>query len=119
MAKHGWKPGQGLGANNEGIIEPLSVEIAPRNKRSKAQGGRRQGPLIGRIVGGQRAKEDGPGKFGKMSEVAVLTGMIPAGMDTGKELREGDLMMEIGRAAEKVSYLELTCLVDGEWTERN
>ncbi|KAI9688481.1 MAG: hypothetical protein M1822_001430 [Bathelium mastoideum] len=111
LAKYGWKPGQGLGANNEGIVDPLSVVIEkqPRSRgkagKQDSRGGRPGNQLIGKIIGGKRAKDDEPDEFGKLSEVVVFRGMV-AGLDVEREMREGDLMMNLGRAVEKYGRVE-------------
>jgi splicing factor 45 len=66
---------------------------------------------MGKIVGGKKSKkaeEEEGGKFGEMSEVIVLRGML-RGMDVQRELEEGDgdggLMQEIGEeCGEKVRF---------------
>ncbi|KAL9097238.1 MAG: hypothetical protein Q9165_000665 [Trypethelium subeluteriae] len=105
MAKHGWAKGQGLGADEEGITTALKVQVSKRKKKADAEGGGWAGPQIARIVGGKRAKEVEEGKFGKMSAVVVLRGMV-AGLDVEKEMREGELMMDIGRSVEKYGRVE-------------
>ncbi|KAJ9642445.1 hypothetical protein H2199_004826 [Coniosporium tulheliwenetii] len=97
MAKYGWTKGSGLGASGSGIITPLAVKADKRKKLSDAQGGgfKDKGGK-GKIIGGKKAKtaEDEGGKFGAMSEVIVLSGMVD-GLDLGAEM-QGDLMQEIG-----------------------
>lgn len=97
MAKYGWTKGSGLGASGSGIITPLAVKADKRKKLSDAQGGgfKDKGGK-GKIVGGKKAKtaEEEGGKFGAMSEVVVLSGMVD-GLDLGAEM-QGDLMQEIG-----------------------
>lgn len=114
MSKYGWSKGKGLGADNSGIINPLSVQLEKRKKKSDAEGGGfRNGPGgRGKIVGGKRnvtektsaekAEEEG-GKFGPMSEVIVLRGMVD-GMNLDEEVDDGGLMQEIGEeCGEKVN----------------
>lgn len=103
MAKHGWKQGAGLGADEEGITAPLQVQLQKRKKKADAEGGGWAGPRMAKIVGGKRAKEVAEGKFGKLSAVVVLMGMV-AGLDVEREMRDGELMMDIGRSVEKVSF---------------
>ena len=110
MGKYGWTKGSGLGANNSGILNPLRVKLEKQKKRPDAEGGGVIGPSggIGKIIGGQRKKVEGEeegGKFGPMSEVVMLRGMV-AGMDLDYELSEGNLMQEIGEeCGEKVSVI--------------
>ena len=106
MNKYGWTKGSGLGADGGGIIAPLRVQVEKQKKRSDAEGGGLIGPASrGKIIGGQKkagAEEEEHGKFGPMSEVVILRGMLD-GMDVEYELGEGNLMQEIGEeCGEKV-----------------
>ena len=99
MSKYGWSKGSGLGASGSGIINPLRVQVAKQKKKPDSEGGGVVGPRTGTIVGGRKnvsaPKEEG--KFGIMSEVVVLRGMVD-GMDLDAEMGDGDggLMQEIG-----------------------
>lgn len=113
MSKYGWTKGSGLGASGSGIVNPLRAQVVKQKKKPDAEGGGFVGPgAMGKIVGGTRkgGKNDGTegGKFGAMSEVIVLRGMID-GMDLDAELEgngDGGLMQEIGEeCAEKVRPL--------------
>lgn len=109
MSKYGWSRGTGLGADGSGIINPLRVQVEKRKKKSDAEGGGfRDAGGRGKIIGGQRKvpeKEDEGGRFGPMSEVIVLRGMVD-GMNLDEEVEgagDGGLMQEIGdECAEKV-----------------
>lgn len=111
MSKYGWSRGTGLGADGSGIINPLRVQIEKRKKKSDAEGGGfRDAGGRGKIIGGKKnlpEQEPAPetGKFGPMSEVIVLRGMVD-GMDLAEEVEgagDGGLMQEIGdECAEKV-----------------
>lgn len=110
MSKYGWSKGTGLGADGTGIINPLRVQIEKRKKKSDAEGGGFRDPGgRGKIIGGKRnaaEKNSEVGKFGPMSEVIVLRGMID-GMDLDEEAEGGDggLMQEIGdECDEKVCF---------------
>jgi len=123
MSKYGWSKGKGLGADGSGIVNPLRVQVEKRKKKSDAEGGGFRDPPGGRgkIIGGKKnapvEKESEVGKFGQMSEVIVLRGMVD-GMDLDEEVEgagDGGLMQEIGdECAEKVRgivtliYYELT-----------
>ena len=107
MSKYGWTKGSGLGANSSGIVNPLRVQVEKQKKKSDSEGGGFVGPGgMGKIIGGKKKGGAGDGseegKFGAMSEVIVLKGMID-GMDLDEELASGDLMQEIGEeCGEKV-----------------
>lgn len=114
MSKYGWSKGRGLGADESGITAPLCVQVEKRKKKSDAEGGGFREPGgRGKIIGGQRkvaadGNEEGMGgKFGEMSEVVVLRGMVE-GMDLDAEVEgagDGGLMQEIGEeCAEKVRH---------------
>ena len=126
MSKYGWTKGQGLGATNSGIINPLRVQVEkqPKKKGSGADGSGWLGDggtapkttaasSRGRIIGGKKKKgdNDDEGQFGRMSEVVVLRGMVD-GLDLDAEMHGagddggggGGLMQEIGEeCSEKVS----------------
>lgn len=114
MSKYGWTKGSGLGASGSGIINPLRVQVEKQKKKADAEGGGFVGPGgRGKIIGGKKKKgadggaESEEGKFGAMSEVIILRGMVD-GMDLDAELEsagDGGLMQEIGEeCGEKVKY---------------
>jgi hypothetical protein len=98
MAKYGWTKGSGLGAESTGITSALRVKV----DKGKGAG-------HGKILGGKKKKDaTAAGKFGEMSEVIVLRGMLD-GMDVGRELTEGNLVQEIGEeCGEKVRRVKMT-----------
>lgn len=105
MNKYGWTKGSGLGADGSGIINPLHVQVQKRKKKSDSEGGGFANPATGKIVGGKRNVKDGEeaGKFGAMSEVVKLSGMVGEN-DTQDE--EG-LIQEIGEeCGEKYGNVE-------------
>jgi splicing factor 45 len=102
LSKYGWTKGSGLGAQGTGIINPLYAKVDKRKKKPDSEGGGFVTPATtARILGGNKsksAKEEEEGKFGKMSEVIRLQGML-RGLDVDAEIdREegGGLMQEIG-----------------------
>ena len=100
MSKYGWSKGSGLGANGSGITTALRMQLEKQNKR---EGESTLGPR-GKIVGGKRKEaSEEKGKFGAMSSVVVLAGMVD-GMDLDEEIEgSGGLMQEIGEeCGEKV-----------------
>lgn len=101
MSKYGWSKGQGLGAQGTGIINPLYAKAEKRKKKSDAEGGGFATPTaMGKILGGNKSKlaqAEEAGKFGAMSEVVRLDGMLD-GLDLDEEFEreEGGIMQEIG-----------------------
>ena len=130
MSKYGWSKGSGLGASGSGITAPLRVQVEKQKKKPDSEGGGFVGPGgMGKIVGGKKGRgEVGPeGKFGAMSEVVVLRGMVD-GMNLDEEIAAGDggLMQEIGQeCGEKVCELPILHVgrhqadpsSTGEWNE--
>ncbi|KAJ9215729.1 hypothetical protein DTO166G4_2566 [Paecilomyces variotii] len=109
LAKYGWSKGSGLGATGSGIVKPLQVKVEKQKKKPDSEGGGFVGPGgRGKIIGGAKKSED-EGKFGAMSEVIVLRGMLD-GLDLDAELessQDGGLMQEIGEeCAEKYGRVE-------------
>jgi splicing factor 45 len=106
MAKYGWTKGSGLGASSDGITTALKVKVEKVKKGPNAEKG---GPSGGRgkIIGGKRKGGEEEGKFGAMSEVVLLKGMVD-GLDLNVELgSEGTLVQEIGEeCGEKYGRVE-------------
>ena len=111
MSKYGWTKGSGLGARGSGMLAPLRVQVEKQKKKPDSEGGGHVGPGgMGKIIAGKRKGGSAAqqGKFGAMSEVIILRGMLN-GMDLDHELGSGDggLMQEIGEeCGEKVNSAE-------------
>ena len=117
MSKYGWSKGTGLGADGSGIVNPLRVQVEKRRKKPDSEGGGFTDPKgIGKIIGGKKnsaGKDSEHGKFGVMSEVIVLRGMVD-GMDLDEEVGDGGLMQEIGdECSEKVGIPDIIFLIRG------
>lgn len=109
MAKYGWTKGSGLGATGSGITKALSVKVEKQKKKPDSEGGGFATPAgRGKIIGGAKKGEE-EGKFGEMSEVIMLRGIVD-GMDLDTELndsQDGGLLQEIGdECAEKASQFD-------------
>ena len=105
MSKYGWTKGSGLGASGAGIVNPLRVQVEKQKKKPDSEGGGFVGPGgRGKIIGGKKqGGSETTGKFGIMSEVVVLYGMVD-GMDLNAELEgqaDGGIMQEIGEECEE------------------
>lgn len=92
MARWGHKEGQGLGSDQSGIVNALTVEKIAQGKEGKKQGGKGVGSGInrGKIVNDNedaKAKEDRE-RFGEPSKVVVLTNMVGREDAEDEELRE-------------------------------
>ncbi|XHG00617.1 hypothetical protein AWENTII_004050 [Aspergillus wentii] len=110
LSKYGWTKGSGLGASGTGIVNPLQVKVEKQKKRPDSEGGGFATPAgRGKIIGGAKKAVDDGGKFGHMSDVIVLKGMLD-GMDVDAELQgdqDGGLMQEIGEeCSEKYGRVE-------------
>ena len=110
MAKMGYKKGQGLGKNNDGVIQHLEVKM-----RKAPQGGtifdddngKVKSQQVWDVRGGERAQKDEPGKFGEESSVVVTWGCVD-GVDwsANADRDDGGIRQEMGEAfSNKVSSL--------------
>ena len=107
LYKYGWSKGSGLGAQGTGIINSLYVKVDKRKKKSDADGGGFATPAsMGKILGGTKSKQARAAeiendKFGALSEVIKLEGML-RGLDLESEMiggtsdDSGGIMQEIG-----------------------
>ncbi|KAL8835366.1 MAG: hypothetical protein Q9170_003355 [Blastenia crenularia] len=113
MSKYGWTKGSGLGASGNGIVNPLRVQVEKQKKKPDSEGGGYVGPGgRGKIIGGKKAGASilgaEGGKFGVMSEVIILRGMLN-GLDLDAEMgrADGGLLQEIGdECGEKYGRVE-------------
>ena len=102
MSKYGWTKGSGLGASGTGIVNPLRVQVEKQKKKPDSEGGGFVGPGgRGKIIGGKKPpsqdSESNGGRFGVMSEVIVLHGMVNGlDLDIEMERADGGLLQEIG-----------------------
>lgn len=108
LSKWGWNKGSGLGATGSGIVNPLQVKLEKRKKRPDSEGGGFVTPAgRGKIIGSNKKGEYDTSKFGPMSEVVKLLGMVD-GMDLDVEMeggQNGGLMQEIGQeCGDKVRF---------------
>jgi splicing factor 45 len=123
MSKYGWSKGSGLGADGSGIINPLRVQVEKRKKKPDSEGGGFADPKgIGKIIGGKKkdtGNEADTSKFGAMSEVVVLLGMVD-GMNLDEEFEDsgdGGLMQEIGdECSEKVWKINIVLIHADKFT---
>lgn len=103
MSKYGWTKGAGLGASGSGIVNPLRVQVEKQRKNPDSEGGGvvghgGKGKILGGVSKGASSAMAETGRFGIMSEVVILLGMVD-GMDLDLELEgsgDGGLMQEIG-----------------------
>jgi len=102
LAKYGWTKGTGLGAEGSGIVKPLHVVAS----KKKDEAGR------GKIIDQNKKHRDGEeGRFGKMTEVVMLRGML-RGIDR-EEIVSGELRQEIGEeCGEKYGRVERVYIHD-------
>ncbi|KAF2872552.1 hypothetical protein BDV95DRAFT_570051 [Massariosphaeria phaeospora] len=91
MQKQGFAAGQGLGANNDGITEALSID------KSGNGSGMSSAPNIYAIRGGERSDDIKPGKFGVPASVIVTFGCTDGvDLDMDAERGDGGIRQEIG-----------------------
>lgn len=97
FAKWGHQEGKGLGANQEGIVNALTVEKLGKEGKKNKQGGKPapgSSLVRGKIVNDNediRGKEDRE-QFGESSRVVILTNMVGV-----EDVYDDDLRREIGK----------------------
>ncbi|KAE8835112.1 hypothetical protein PTNB85_06445 [Pyrenophora teres f. teres] len=102
MAKMGYKKGQGLGKNNDGVIQHLEVKMrkAPQGGTIfDDENGKVKSQQVWDVRGGERAQKDEPGKFGEESSVVVTWGCVD-GVDwsANADRDDGGIRQEMGEA---------------------
>jgi splicing factor 45 len=117
MNKYGWSAGTGLGASESGITSALSVQVSKRRRRPDAEGGGFAEPggrgkiIAPKSLQGERAEtdraEEEDGRFGKISQVIVLNGMLENMEDLRKEAEDG-LGQEIGEECGEKVFIKFT-----------
>lgn len=107
LSKYGWTKGSGLGATGSGMVNPLQVKLEKRKKRPDSEGGGFVTPAgRGKIIGSNKKGEYDTSKFGPMSQVVILRGMLD-GMDLDAEIegsRDGGVVQEIGKECNKMVW---------------
>ncbi|KAI8934422.1 hypothetical protein NX059_009157 [Plenodomus lindquistii] len=114
MAKMGYKKGQGLGKNSDGVVTHLEVKMrkAPQGASTlDDEGGKVKSQQVWDVRGGMRTTKDEPGKFGEESSVVVTWGCVE-GVDwsANAERNDGGVRQEMGEAfSTKVCYFRFLC----------
>jgi len=102
MAKMGYKKGQGLGKNNDGVIQHLEVKMrkAPQGGTIfDDENGKVKSQQVWDVRGGERAQKDEPGKFGEESSVVVTWGCVDGvDWDANADRDDGGIRQEMGEA---------------------
>ncbi|RAR11621.1 g-patch dna repair protein [Stemphylium lycopersici] len=102
MAKMGYKKGQGLGKNNDGVVTHLEVKMrkVPQGASSlDDEGGKVKSQQVWDVRGGTRTQKDEPGKFGEESSVVVTWGCVD-GVDwaANADRNDGGIRQDMGEA---------------------
>lgn len=113
MAKMGYKKGQGLGKNNDGVTSHLEVKIRKTQQGASTlddEGGKIKSQQVWDVRGGTRTTKDEPSKFGEESTVVVTWGCVE-GVDwaANADRNDGGIRQEMGEAfSTKVSSIFFT-----------
>lgn len=92
MAKMGYKKGQGLGKNSDGVITHLEVKMRKAAQGSSIfdeDGSKVKSQQVWDVRGGLRNQKDEPGKFGEESPVVVTWGCVD-GIDWDENSQRDD-----------------------------
>ncbi|CBX92225.1 hypothetical protein IAQ61_000406 [Plenodomus lingam] len=102
MAKMGYKKGQGLGKNSDGVITHLEVKKRKAHPGASSlddEGGKIKSQQVWDVSGGMRTHKDEPGKFGEESSVVVAWGCIDGvDWDANAERNDGGIRQDMGEA---------------------
>lgn len=102
MAKMGYKKGQGLGKNSDGVTTHLEVKkrkVPPGGNAFDEEGGKLKSQQVWDVRGGERTQRDEPGRFGEESSVVVTWGCVE-GIDWKKnaDRNDGGIRQDMGEA---------------------
>ncbi|KAF1834970.1 hypothetical protein BDW02DRAFT_568505 [Decorospora gaudefroyi] len=102
MAKMGYKKGEGLGKNSDGVVSHLEVKMRKAPQGGSAfddEGGKVKSQQVWDVRGGMRAQKDEPGKFGEESSVVVTWGCVD-GVDweANANRNDGGIRQDMGDA---------------------
>lgn len=101
MNKMGYKKGQGLGKNNDGVVTHLEVKKrrVPQGAGNLDANGRVQSQQVWDVSGGMRIQKDEPSKFGDKSSVVVTWGCVDGvDWDANAERNDGGIRQDMGEA---------------------
>lgn len=117
MAKMGYKKGQGLGKNNDGVVTHLEVKMRKVPQGASTlddEGGKVKSQQVWDVRGGTRNQKDEPGKFGEESTVVVTWGCVDGvDWDANADRNDGGIRQDMGEAfSNKVSDLYCQSIVD-------
>lgn len=102
MAKMGYKKGQGLGKNSDGVVTHLEVKkrkVPPGASTFDEEGGKVKSQQVWDVRGGERTQKDEPGRFGEESSVVVTWGCVEGiNWDTNADRNDGGIRQDMGEA---------------------
>lgn len=102
MAKMGYKKGQGLGKNNDGVVTHLEVKMRKVPQGASTlddEGGKVKSQQVWDVRGGMRTAKDEPGKFGEESPVVVTWGCVEdIDWQANADRNDGGVRQDMGEA---------------------